>query len=420
METNKGKVFDLETKGWVDKPGAAAAATETATETETAVEEAATTETQTETETTTEEKKETEKAVAAGTETPEDVKKEETEVKKEEPEVKFEPNTWVKDKWGEKYGIENEDELNEVLSAQEELIDKYKELEAKAAEPKWRSEQEKKVAEFLQGYDSSRFGEGLNTIAAIMGMDPENISERQAYREAYILDHPHLTREEAGELADDDFEKKYSLNRDDFDDDATYEKRKRILEIQKKDEVTKARKTLAAKKDALKTPVEDKKSEEKAETKPEPKYSQETLQDYNNQIDKFFNPSKDKAFDRFQFFDDDNKTVLFNLVLDKPKLDSIKAFAKKYVESEQLYDKNGKIPKFDPQEVAKTALRVLHGDWMEAELWKQVKVLARTLKAEQIAGTSPEKKSGGKGDALLSPMDQFKKQADQAKAKQVR
>lgn len=334
-------------------------------------------------------------------EKPEDTKPEEKPL----PPAAFKPGDYIKEKYGQEYGLESEEDLADVLKNTSALAEEVTTLRAKVNEPKYRTEQEKKIAEFLTPYDPSKFGEGLNTVAALIAMDPDQISARQAMEESYIINHPNLTRDEAKEKFAYDFDKKYTLKEDDYDDKDRYAKDKRILEIDMKNEEANARKILKEQKEKLKAPpVEAKKEEPKKE---EPTISEEVITGYNNQVEKFFQPAPGKSFDRIKYLSDDKKEVLFELVLDKNKVSDLKKFMTNYVKNPTVYDKDGKIPNFDPHNLAKTALRIMFGDWQEEQIWNSVKSVAAKLKAEQIAGLTPEKKSAGGGEANLSIDGQF-------------
>jgi len=86
-----------------------------------------------------------------------------------------------------------------------------------------------------------------------------------------------------------------------------------------------------------------------------------------------------------------------------------------YVKSPMFYDKNGKSLNFTPGALAKWALRANHGDWMEQQILSQAKNHAARMKAEQIAGTDPERRGNGSGDTKLSIDDQFMQLAQKTK-----
>lgn len=361
---------------------------------------------------------ETEKKIEEPT-TPEPEKKpEETVTPPAENEIKFEPGSYIKEKFGEKFGLETEADLQTVLDNQDALARALEQAKldlAKPREPEYRTDQEKKIAEFLKPFDPSKFGEGLNTVANLMAIDPASVSGRVALEEAYIINHPELTRDEAKEIFAADVWSKYQVNKDNFESDEEYEKTKRISDIKLKSEEAQARKILSETKEKLKAAEPEKKIEEKPLEVPA-----ESVKAYTQEVEKFFNPSKDKVFDRINYSSDDGKEVLASIVFDKEKIEEIKSVMKAHLQNPNAYDKNGKIPNFAAQEFARTIARHLYGDWMDEQLWKQVKVVASKMKAEQIAGTSPEKKSGGSGDMKLSVDDQFAELAKKTAAQRKR
>lgn len=329
----------------------------------------------------------------------------------------FDPNDYIKTKFNEKYGVESEADLDEVLQSTNEVVAKYQELEAKyqelekkAAEPRYRTEQEQKIAEFLSSYDPDKFGEGLSTIGSILAMDPANVSGRTALEEAFIISHPNLSRDEAKELFSEEFSTKYQVDRNNFDSDESFNRAKKLADIKMKDAESEARKVLSVKKEELKAkptaPAPEPKKEPIQPNKPA-EIPAETVKQYTDAVQKFFNPAPGQTFNQFQYVSDDGKDVLHTLVLDAEKQKDIQEFVMNYVKRPEFYDKSGKIPNFDPQEIAKTGLRMLHGDWMEDQLWAAVKTVAAKLRAEQIAGIKPDKESKGGGDVKLSVDDQF-------------
>lgn len=327
------------------------------------------------------------------------------------PSTTFVLGEYIKGKFSERFGIESEEDLEEILTAQDKLVDQFEELKKKASEPVYRTDQEKRVAEFLKDYDPSKFGEGLTTAAAIMGMDPENVNGKVAMQEKFILEHPHLTRDEAKDWFEDDY-KKYVVDKEKFDDDASFEKQKRIADIRLKDEETRARNFLKDQKQKLKS------VEKPVETKTDTKFELDkpTVDNYTNEVEKFTS-----TFDKIQFKSEDQKDVLFNIVLDKDKQKDIKNFMMRHVNNPNAYGDDKKIANFTAPTLAKQALRILHGDWLEAQMMKEIKTLARTLKAEQIAEQSVQNKDNGgsAGGIKRSQTDQFeelgKKQAESRK-----
>lgn len=335
---------------------------------------------------------------------------------KEDPKPTFEPGSYLSSKWGEK-GIKTEADVDTLIGSHLQLQEQAKglqtELEKVKNEPKYRTEQEKRIAEFLAPFDPNKFGEGLNTAAELMAMDPDNVAAKRAMEESFILKHPDLTRDEAKELFNENFSKRYALNRDDFDTQEAYDKRKRIVDIEMKQEESQARKDLKEKREALKY-VAPKEDPSKVQAGSAPKVP-ESQAGYEREIDLMFDDGKGGKFDRFNYLNEDGKEQLFSLVFDAEKLGNMKTFMKTYLQNPGSYAADGKIANFAPATLAKLAARILYGDWMEEEILKQSKTIAAKLKAEQIAGQSPEKKSGAQGDVKLSIDEQWASLAEKAK-----
>lgn len=348
-----------------------------------------------------------------------DGKKPEETTKKDETKT-FEPGSYLSEKWG-KYGVKGEEDVEKAFTERNDLSQKntalQAELEKVKNEPKYRTDQEKKIAEFLQPYDPSKFGEGLSTIAELMSMDPANISQKRALEEAFILKHPDLSREESKELFNEEYGPKFNLNRDDFDSDEAYQKKKRLIEITLKNEEANARRELSQKKESLK--AVEKPAEEKKETKTDdrPELPKETIDGYHKQIDAFLKPDEKRVIDRINYLSDDGKELLASTVFSKEQQENIRNVMRQYVQNPASYGDDGKITNFDAQELHKSVARMIYGDFMEDSLLKQVKAIASKLKAEQIAGIDPDKKSSGEGEAKLGIDDQFRQLAAKEKEK---
>jgi len=62
-------------------------------------------------------------------------------------------------------------------------------------------------------------------------MDPATASTTKVLQESFILKHSHLTRKNAIDLFKYEHDKKYTLNKEDFDSDEKYNAEKRIKDI---------------------------------------------------------------------------------------------------------------------------------------------------------------------------------------------
>jgi hypothetical protein len=386
-EAPEGKVYDTDKKEWIDAP----------------VEEI-------KKEETTEEKKEEPPAPEKKEEktpTPEEAAaKVAAEAKKDEPVTntkKDELPAWLK----EKYGIESQEDLDDVLGNNKKLAD---ELEKERGKKVFTSEKEEKLHKFLLGWDLDKIGEGMETAAVLTRIDIPNIDGKRALEEQFILDNTELTRDEAKQLFAREFRKKYDIKKADFDTDEEYEEEKKLTEIQQKKDVSKARKFLEEKQKELKAKPEEKKPEKKEDI------PTESIKSYENQIKSFFKKDN-KEWDRFQY-KDETGTELYAIVLDADKRKQVQDAMSAYVQRPDVYDKNGKIDNFDAEELALKFTQLLFGKWMDQEHHKQIKILAQTVKAEQLAGKKPDKVSKSMGKASGQSYDeQFAEAARIAKEK---
>jgi len=392
-EAPEGKVYDTDKKEWIDAP----------------VEEI-------KKEEITEEKKEEPPAPEKKEEktpTPEEVaaKVAAEKVKQEEHEKTTNPKkdelpAWLK----EKYGIESQEDLDEVLGSNKKLAD---ELEKERGKKVFTSEKEEKLHKFLLGWDLDKIGEGMETAAVLTRIDIPNIDGKRALEEQFILDNTELTRDEAKQLFAREFRKKYDIKKAEFDTDEEYEEEKKLTEIQQKKDVSKARKFLEEKQKELKAKPEEKKPEKKEDI------PVESIKSYENQIKSFFKKDN-KEWDRFQY-KDETGTELYAIVLDADKRKQVQDAMSAYVQRPDVYDKNGKIDNFDAEELALKFTQLLFGKWMDQEHHKQIKILAQTVKAEQLAGKKPDKVSKSMGKASGQSFDeQFAEAARIAKEKRGR
>lgn len=395
-EAPEGKVYDTSKKEWIDAP----------------VEEAPKKEEAPEEKNEAPEKKEPEKKEEkTETPTPEEVAAkvaaETKETKKEEEKTtnpkKDELPAWLK----EKYGIENQEELDEVLGSNKKLAD---ELEKERAKKVFTSEKEEKLHKFLLDWDLDKIGEGMETAAILTRIDIPNIDGKRALEEQFILDNTELTREEAKQLFAREFRKKYEVKKTDFDTDEEYEEEKKLLEIQQKKDVSKARKFLEEKQKQLKAKPEEKKPEKKEDI------PVESIKSYENQIKSFFKKDN-KEWNGFHYGSKDGDDS-YTIVLDADKRKQVQDAMTAYVQRPDVYDKNGKIDNFDAEELALKFTQLLFGKWMDQEHHKQIKILAQAVKAEQLAGKKPDKTSKSMGKASGQSFDeQFAEAARVAKEK---
>jgi len=352
--------------------------------------------------------------------------KAESETKKEgeEPKVKFtdeQLNEFLKSSLAEKYGIESKEDLLEVLENQDLLGKELEKVRAEKAtkEPEFESETDKKAYEFIKQYPLSRHGEGLKAYAALMDLTVGNLDDRSALEEAFILKEKDLSRREAEKLFQREYREKYEVKKEDYDDDQQYQEEKDLREIKLKRDVANAKRELSSLQEKFKAPAEAKKEDPK-----QPLIPEETLKGYSTQIDRFFKGEKDgESFDSWIFKDDDGKD-LFTIKLSPDKIKTIRETMNLYLGDPRVYDKSGKIPNFDPAELAMTMTNLLYGDWMDQEKLKQIKILSQVTKAEEIAKAKPDKTESGVDGGIdrknMPVEDQFKLLAKEAAAERAR
>lgn len=395
----EGKVFDITKKEWVEAP-AEETKPETQPEPELKPEPEPTPEPETQkADPNPEPAKTPEEAAKKVAEETKPEKKEETAVSTAKDEIP----AWIK----EKYGIETQEDLQDVLESNQKLAN---ELEKERNKKVFTSEKEEKLHKFLKDYDLDKISEGMETAAILSRLDIPAIDGKRALEEQFILDNTELTRDEAKALFNREFRKRYEPKKTDFDNDEEYEEEKRLADIQMKKDVAKAKKFLEIKQADLKVKPEEKKEEKKAEV------PAEAVKSYENQVKSFF--KKDgKEWDRFTYKDDKGND-LYAIVLDKEKRDQVREAMSAYVKRTDVYDKNGKIVNFDPEDLALKFTQLLFGKWMDQEHAKQIKTLAQVTKAEQLANQKPDKTSKSQGKASgLSLDEQWREAAEKQKAK---
>lgn len=299
-----------------------------------------------------------------------------------------------------KFEIKSSKEIIEALEATDKLAEELETERKKVKEPEFKSEQEKKLFTFLSDFDEKNWGEGMKTAAEIINLDPDKADGKKVLQEAFVLKKKHLSREDAIELFNDQYDERFKLNKEDFDDDALYVKRKRIVDIKLKDEEDEARSFLRTKKEELKAKPEEKKA-------PEPELSKEVVKKYEGEVDNFF--SAKGGFKQFSFPAGADGKAVIKVELDAEKKKILADHMKKYVSRTDMYDKSGKIPNFDASEVAIQLTHLLWKEngipWITNQILKQVDTLAQVKKAEDIGKTKPDKQAKAKGDVSLKDMD---------------
>lgn len=380
-DKNEGKAFDLTQGKWVDasKPE----------ETETSVIDPP-------------EEKEEE---------PKEEPKEDPKDEPKEPEYKEEPPktpdfvSYLKDN----YSIESEDQLRQIL---ERNVSMGQELE-EAKKPKeytFKSDRQKKIIDWLDGagYDLDKIGDGLENAAVLVNLNVEKLDDRKALEEAFIIENKNeISREDAKKLFNKEY-KKYTVDKEKFDDEQEYKEEQELIDIQKKKDVAKAKRMLQSEQEKLKA------TEEKPKEQPDLSVPKDVVDGYSKQVNSIFEDAKgNKKFDRFIYEDEKDPNIKVTVVIPDDKLKTIRQASMDYVKRNDIYDDKKKIPNFDPEAHVKTITHALYGDWLIEQVFNNATNLAKTLRAEQLAGVSPDKKSAAKGQANGIPSidEQFRELA---------
>jgi hypothetical protein len=360
-----------------------------------------------------EESEEEEKEEESEEESEEEDEKEETtdKKKKEEKEEEVDIDEVIKSTLEEKYGIENQEQLTEVLDQldtvsleNEELKEKLK--VAEEGKPKFKSKTQEKIYDFLKDYDPEKLPDGLITYATIVGMDVEKMDPKLLMEQAFIIEHPNMQIDRARAKFNRDWEKKYVIDEESFDGDAKQLKEKKDdiqddIEI----EADKARKLLKKKQVELKVESENKTTEE------EPKVSPEVQSEIKENMKSFLNHFKETHTLTFQ--PDENDEFKVNYKFSKEELAAIKSLIENNISNPAHYDKKGKmIGGFDPEEKFIQAAGMIAFRPIVKELLKSAKTRSHIIKASEISKQKPIRKAKSAGTVEESFMSSAEKLAE--------
>ena len=324
----------------------------------------------------------------------------------------------VSEKYAEKYDINSEEELEEILDDVENVLKQSEDLkteleEAKKAPPKFKTKKEEAAFEFLQSYDVDKFGNGLGNLSRLIGMDVKGIDGKLALQEEYVLRNTELDREDALDMFNEEFEK-YSVNRDDFEEEVDYTKKQKLKDIKKKQDVLKAKKFLSEQQEKIKASDEDDDSKGEKNTKV-PEVSKESLGKYSKKVDSSMKGFTSLIVDAGE---DGKGKEKFTYKLSKEQLKQVDLSLKAYIGNTSNYDKDGEIPDFNPDETKVNVAMALFGDKMLSEAIKYGIGVGEGKKIEDIGNKKPKRgQKPNKEDEDLSSDAQFEQQAKERKEK---
>lgn len=384
MALPEGKAFDMDTMTIVDKPAEKTEAAATTTETE-------------KTEESSEEKKEDDiKEDVVDEKKVDDTsdEKKEEEVKEEEkdkPSVEDDSisvNDYLAERYGE-YDIKSEEDLDAVIASYKELTAENERLknEVKEAKPKFSNEQEEKAYEFIKSFDVSKMNDGARTFANLIFLDVEKSEPRVLLEEKFIFDHPELTRDEALRKFNKEYNRKYVVDKADFDDEAKFKEEEEDRRIDMKSDVEKAKKYLANKQKEFKA-----KSKEEAENISAPKENaaiQRSIKANVSELDGFV-----KDLSELVFSPSDNDKDNFSYKLSKEQISQVQASCKAWIGNPASYNEKGElIGAEETGEMIKKVAYHLFGDDLMEKAYKAGLSLGEAKRADQIASTQPDRQA---------------------------
>lgn len=325
--------------------------------------------------------------------------------------------TFDKEKFS-KYGIEKEEDVFSTLDAVDDLMKENEELKKRSTEVKHKSPTHEKLFNFLEQYPESTWNEVLKTGGEVLAIDVDAADGKKVLQEAFVLQHPMLSREDAIFEFEQEYAEKYNLKpKEEYEDPAKFEQDKRRAEIRKKVEEDKARQVVREAKSKL---TVEKPATPAAAPAQAPA---EQVQVYTREIDNVLNGTTkgnglayiDKDFIRVK--SDEKGEPLINIQLPPDKVKELRETALIHVGNPGVYDKSGKIPNFDAAKGTLQLAFALWPDWISQQMAKQVDILANIKKAEQIASTTPDKveTTQGKDVKGMSSDEQFRVMAQKEK-----
>jgi hypothetical protein len=357
-----------------------------------------------------EESEESEEEESEEEEKDEEEKEETTDKKKKEEEEEVDIDEVIKSTLEEKYGIENQEQLTEILDQLDTISEENEELKeklkvAEEGKPKFKSKTQEKIYDFVKDYDPEKLADGLITYATIVGMDVEKMDPKLLMEHAFIMEHPNMQIDRARAKFNRDWEKKYVIDEESFEGDAKQLKEKKDdiqddIEI----EADKARKLLKKKQAELKVESENKTTEE------EPKVSPEVQSEIKENMKSFLNHFKETHTLTFQ--PDENDEFKVNYKFSKEELAAIKSLIEKNISNPAHYDKKGKmIGGFDPEEKFIQAAGIIAFRPIVKELLKSARTRSHIIKASEISKQKPIRKAKSSGTVEEDFMAQAEKLA---------
>lgn len=342
-----------------------------------------------------------EKLAELGKKEDKDLTKEEKEFIKEHSESDedeyVDPDKFVAEQF-EDFEVKSVKDLHEMLETAVETTKERDELKVKLEaaekkEPKYKSDAQKKVAEFLEktGYDPDKFPEGLQTHAELMAMDldDKSVSPKRVLEAKFVLDHPELTRDEARRKFEKSYNKKYVLNKDDFDKAEDFAEAEEDARVDQKTEVAKAIKALKKTQEEFKAePANDKDKKDKAEAPVIDPVIAKSIEQNSAALTKYLEEN-----DQLIFSPTDDEEDEFPYQLEDDQIKGIQAVCHSILSNPSSYDKKGKLLLgHDVEDLSRRAAHFLFFDDIQAKLYEHARTITATKRIEDLSEVKPTRK----------------------------
>jgi len=284
--------------------------------------------------------------------------------------------------------------------------------EAKKADPKFKSDKDKKAFDFLKNYNVDKFGNGLGNYARLIGIDPDTINEKIALQETFVLKNPDLEREEALLLFNDEYDEKYTVEQNELEEDKAFANRQKLSDIKKKQDAASSRKYLKEQQEAFKPEEGDGDAGEPSKTE-KPKVSPEAISKYSKVV-------KDsmEGFDSLIFDDGEKDSDKFTYKLSKDQLKKVDLAMNNFINNPGNYNNKGEMSDFDADETKVNITAALFGIEMVEEAIKHGVTIGKTKSVDEISKKKTSRKAKRvQGDEELSVDDQFEAMAKERNKK---
>lgn len=312
---------------------------------------------------------------------------------------------FIKDKFGEEYGITSEEDFKDVLDRSVELLEKNETLEAEIKKlkeapsaPVFKSKTQESVYNALKDYDPEKIPDGLHMMAGLIGMDLDKTDPKLILEQQFIMEHPELGLERARKKFQRRFDEKFVVNEETFDGTPEQLKEKKEdLDSDLQIETAKAKKFIKEKQAEFKV-----KSENKEEV-PEVNEAVQTSIASNTDV---FNKHMDGLTELIFQADESDDKNLFHYKFSKEDLKKINVAMIGHLSKPSDYDAKGNlIGGFDPEEKFQVAAFAICGKKITAEALKFAQNLAQTIKADDIGKKKPIRKAKASGDSQSMDID---------------